>query len=626
MAKKKEHISSKAKTEKVKKSDGSLEDPKYLITYITACKKEAYQASKLRRELQRELWLLFQNKENWSKKKDWQSKVFIPKIFNAIVRASSLVKKAILQTSKLFNMELEDEKVTPIKAEIRDLKRKLAKEAKGVEGAVNEQLSKALESAEERLELLKEQLAEDEKRFKKAIKKSNFARAYGEMIISAMLLGIGVLKRLWIAKKKRLRYENVDVLNIYISPEFMPYEDENPDYLIEYMEMSLAKLRKIATKTNKESKAEIFDMTEVNKVKGGYSKTDEQQKEKQRRGLGQYTRVSKKVGIDVFWGNVVSKDGREMKENQLMMLANEKYLIRKQDNPFDDGKIPYEITVPMVYPHRGISGVSLVESSIRLQYTLNNILNLTVDNLNFIVNKVRTYDPSRLKKPQEIHSVYPGKMIPVNSGTKPAIEEIKTTPLGQDVWRAYEIFCKEIEEANYITEFLTGMPGRKQKTLGEVEIKTAESHGMFDVIARELETNSIKPTLKNSYSLLVQFSDFKGSYEFNVGGLSLLLLMKDQIDKLMNALMIALKFPDQLGSITQIDELWEKLMSIWNLSELYKEREELPEEPPMLPGQVMGQQPGSAPAGVPPGQIEAQAAAEAKQIVAQIPPEEIMRV
>jgi len=128
--------------------------------------------------------------------------------------------------------------------------------------------------------------------------------------------------------------------------------------------------------------------------------------------------------------------------------------------------------------------------------------------------------------------------------------------------------------------------------------------------------------------MLVQFSDFKGSYEFNVGGLSLLLLMKDQIDKLMNALMIALKYPDQLGAITQIDELWEKLMSIWNLSELYKEREELPEQP-MLPGQVTGQPPattGAAPAGVPPEQIEAQAAQDAKQIVSQIPPEQLMRV
>ena len=615
---KNEHISSKADTEKVKESDGSLDDPKYLIGYIKACKNEAYDASKPRRELQRELWLLFQSKEDWSKKKDWQSKAFIPKIFNAIVRAASLVKKAILQTSKLFNMELEDEKVTPIKSMIRELKRDLTKEPG------NEELLKEVKAAEEQLNILEEQLAEDERRFKKALKKSNFARAYGEMITSAMLLGIGVLKRLWNTTKKKLRYENVDILNIYISPEYMPYEDDNPDYLIEYMEMSLAKLRKMAEDTNKEAKEDIFDMTEVDKVKGGYTRTDEQQKEKQRRGLGQFTRVSKKVGILVFWGNVISKDGKEMKENQLMMLANEKYLIRKQDNPFDDGKYPYEITVPMVYPHRGTGGISLVESSVRLQYTLNNILNLTVDNLNFIVNKVKTYDPNRLKKPQEIYSVYPGKMIPVISGVGKVIDEVVSTPLGQDVWKSYEIFSKEIEEANYVTEFLTGMPGRKQKTLGEVEIKTAESHGMFDTIARELELNSIKPTLKNSYSLLVQFSDFKGSYEFNVGGLSLMLLMKDQIDKLMNALMIALKFPDQLGQITQIDELWEKLMSIWNLSELYKEREELPQPSPMLPGQVAGQPPAAA--GVPPEQIEAKARQEAKQIVSQIPPGQIMKM
>lgn len=602
--------------------DGTLDDPLYLIEYIKNCKKEAERASRHRREVQQELWMLYQNKESW-KKKEWQSKVFIPKIFMAIERAAALVKRAILQTSKLFTMEQMDEETAPLNARIRELRSSLADEPKSK--GFQEQIA----NTEKELDLLKEQLAEDEKRYKKELKRSNFVSAYGEMIKSALLLGLGVFKRLWDAEKKKLRFENIDIFNVYISPEYMPFEDENPDYLIEYKEMKLATLRKMAKKTNDAAAdGSVFDMDEIEKIKSDSKKSEEEAKRRLRRGLSQYSPVSKKVGILEFWGTVVSKDGKTMKENQLMMLVNEKHLIRRQDNPFDNGRYPHDLTVPIVYPHRGIAGVSLVESGVRLQYTLNNILNMVVDNLNFVVNKVMTYQPTSLKRPQEIFSVYPGKMIPVSAGGDP-IKEVKLTPLGQDAYKVYETVGNEIQEANAVTEFLMGMPGKKAKTLGEVEIKTAESQGLFDVIARELELNSIKPTLKGGYELLVQFSNFKGEYEFNVGGLSLLLLKKEQIETLMQAIMIAVRTPE-LKQITKIQELWKRLLDIWNFSDVYIEPEDIPveEQAVLMPGQASGA-PGAAPAGEQPTPeqiraIDQQAAAQARGVVAKMSPEEIM--
>jgi len=653
MAKKKDEVSGtfKARQEALPKSDdekdseddGSLEDDKYLIEYIKNCKKEGEQASKDIREVQRELWLLFQNKEDWSKKKKWQSKIFIPKIFMAVIRAAALVKRAILQTSKLFSMKIKDEDISPLRAEIKQMKKKLAKEAKNTpEGAQATQertqgrkaLEGILEASEERLESKEEQRDEDDRRFKGELKKSNFSKAYGEMITSAILLGMGDLKTLWDDRKKKLTYENIDILNLYISPDYMPSEDEDPEYLIEYKEMSLAKLRKMAEAVNKAAGDDIFDMDEIEKIKAGHIKTEAAEKERQRRGLSQFGRRSKKVGILEFFGNVESKDGKTEKENQLMVLVNEKHLIRNQPNPMPNGNSPHNLTVPMVYPHRGIAGVSLVSSAVRLQYTENNVLNMVIDNLNFIVNQVRTYDPNLLKKPQDAFSVYPGKMIPVNSGPGKAIDVVETKPLGQDVWKALEVINTETQEAHAITEFITGMTGKRQKTLGEVEIKTAESHGLFDVIARELENNSVRPVLSDSWDLLVAFSKgFKGSYEFNVGGLSLLLLQKDQVDKLMQALAIALKAQPILGPVTDIDNLWQQILSLWNVTDVFKEREEEPEVGVLQPGMPQSGAPQSGqpqlqpgqPQGPAPEQVEMQAAQDARQFVAQMPPEEIMR-
>lgn len=602
----------KSKTKKdVETIDNSLDDKKYLIKYILSCKKEAEQASKQRRAVQRELWLLYQNKEDWSKKKEWQSKIFIPKVFMAIERASAMVKRAVLQTSKLFTMEMRDEEVAPIEAEIKRLKLHLVdfegepETQKVIETSISEQQKK--------LDVLKEQMLDDEKRFKKELKKSNFTSAYGEMIKSALLLGLGDMKRLWNDSKKKLRFENIDVLNLYISPDYMPFEDENPDYLVEYKEMSLAKLRRMAKDNN------VFDMDEINNIKADYTKEQNEENSRQRRGLSQYSKVSKNVGILEFWGTVVSEDGKEMKENQLMMLANEKYLIRKQDNPFADGRYPHDLTVPMVYPHRGIAGVSLVESEVRLQYTLNNVMNMVVDNLNFVVNKVMTYQPSALKRPQDIFTIYPGKMIPVNvSGD--VLKEVRLSPLSNDVFKVFDMLGKEMQEASAVTEFLMGMPGKQAKTLGEIEIKTAESQGLFDVIARELEMNSIKPILKGSYGILKQFSDFTGDYGFNVGGLSLLLLKKEQVQTLMQAMMLALKTPE-LRQSTDVAQLWKRLLDIWNLSETYKEPEEQSETGLLLGGKpVQGQE-------ITPDQremIKRQAALKAKEEVSRMSPEAIL--
>lgn len=627
--KKPKKFKDRLKTEQVKvkdsEGDGTLEDPKYLIEYIKNCKKEAERASDGRRKVQRELWQLYQNREDWSKKKEWQSKIFIPKVFMAIERASALVKRAILQTSKLFTMELRDEETAPLNARIRELRAKLA------DGPENKNIQEQIDNTQKKLDLLKEQLAEDEKRFKKELKQSNYVSAYGETIKSGLLLGLCDLKRLFDANKKKLRYENIDILNLYISPDYMPFEDENPDYLIEYKEMSLAKLRKMAKAANKATKdGDVFDMDEIENIKAEQKKVLDKEQRRQRRGLSQYSEVSKKVGILEFWGNVESKDGKTIKENQLMMLVNEKHLVRRQDNPFDDGKYPHDLTMPIVYPHRGSGGVSLVEGEVRMQYTLNNILNMFIDNLNFTVNKVFTYQPTALMRPQEIMSIYPGKMIPVNVAGSP-INEVKMTPLGQDAFKVFEIISTEMQEASAVTEFLMGMPGKKAKTLGEVEIKTAESQGLFDVIARELELNSIKPTLKSSYDLLVQFSDFKGEYEFNVGGLSLLLLKKEQVQTLMQAIVMALKSPE-LRQITDIQELWKRLLDIWNFSDVYREPEDIPEQGALVPGQPPGAAPGvpgAAPvAGRPsPEQIRAinqKAAEDARRTVANMPPEQIM--
>lgn len=563
-----------AKTrKKPEKIAEKIEGDEEIVQYIQSCKKEADDASKDRRAAWKELWSLFQNKQDYKGKEKWQSKVFVPKLWMKVERASAEVKRALLQIEKLFKFVLDDE----------------------------------LELEKEEESKKREEIAKNEKKFKRKIDKSNLANVYAEMSKAAFLLGLGVPKVLWDDEKENVTYEDVNILNLSISPDFKPFQDDRPKYVIEEQEMDLAALKRMAKKVNEGSGSDIYNMGIINTIEEDFKETEKKSKEQIQRGVSQHIPVSKKVLLWQFWGDIIPKEGDDIKENQLIVVANKKHKIRHQDNPFSHKKPPYIFSFPLVYPHRGIAGTSLIEPTAKLQYIFNNILNMFVDNLNFTVNKMYEFNPNNLMSPENVLNVYPGKTIAVNSSEKPALREVVTSPAFRDAIAGLDIVGREIDEGTAVTEFLTGMPGKKPKTLGEVELKTAESRGLFDIIARDLEKNSIKPLLEMSYSLCIQFAKFpanEGEFVFKVGGLSLLLMQKEQTEKIMQILGLALKSP-LLEKMTDIDDLWKKLLGIYNLSDVYTEEQEV--SPETLEG------------------MESQGIKDAKAAVAQFGPEEAMQ-
>ena len=56
-------------------------------TYILNCYQEADDATDHRRDAWRELWNLYQNKQDNSAKMSWQSKTFIPRIYMTVEQA-----------------------------------------------------------------------------------------------------------------------------------------------------------------------------------------------------------------------------------------------------------------------------------------------------------------------------------------------------------------------------------------------------------------------------------------------------------------------------------------------------------------------------------------------------------
>jgi hypothetical protein len=194
--------------------------------------------------------------------------------------------------------------------------------------------------------------------------------------------------------------------------------------------------------------------------------------------------------------------------------------------------------------------------------------------------------------------------------------QIQTKSSLRDVMGFLEILNREMDEGSAVTEFVQGMPGTKAKTLGEVQLKTEKSEGFFDVIARDLENNSLKGLLEMTYDLYSQFDEFpgrEGLFNISVGGISLLLKTQEELQRCQNAIMMALQSP-VLGQMTDLPQLWKKMLGVMNLLDGYKEPE------------PMGMMGGAGEAGAPPPEIMAQAEQAAKRRVASMSEDEIMEL
>lgn len=546
----------------------------YYVEYVEKCWKQHEDAMRDTHKLWKEEWQLYQSKQDWSDKQGWQSKCFIPKTLTTVERAAGEVKRAVFQTEKLFKFQLNDAKE---QEQIQQL------EEASLDLRDAEQLARIqqqIKLIKRRIDVRKRRMQMRERQFKQTLSETNFAGVYSEMMKPCCLLGVGIPKVIWDTGKDGLKFEHVDAMNFAISPDFVPYQKDRAPFMIERMEESLASFRS-RTKKNKNWKKK-----EIKKIEEDAKKLDRFHDARIRKGYGDYTDINKKVELKYFYGDVIDKNEDKVEENMLLVVANGKYLVRKHENPFDHQRQPYIPTIPIVYPHRGTHGTSMVQPIVRIQYAINNIVNMIMDNLNFSVTRMFEYNPDDLMNPSAMNAIYPGKTIPVNTlNGAQAIREVTVSSMKRDILYFYELLERERQEATSITEYNTGLPGKKSKTLGEIELKTAESRGLFDTIGRDLELNSLKPLLEMAYDLCSQFKGWErreGNYTFVVSGLTVMLMQRELSQQIGQILGMALQSPI-LNQMTDVQDLWKQFLATYNLSNVYKDP--MGNQQPLMPEQ-----------------------------------------
>jgi hypothetical protein len=155
-----------------------------------------------------------------------------------------------------------------------------------------------------------------------------------------------------------------------------------------------------------------------------------------------------------------------------------------------------------------------------------------------------------------------------------------------------EALSSEMEKATGVTELLMGSTQTGSKTATEVELKTSQAKGLFNIIAKDLEENSIKPLIKRAARLLDKLgSESIGTeYKYKVGGVSLILDEKRQVEKITSILSLIGKNRNLVEKI-DIEKLINRLLTSLDMEDVIKEETEEPEKiPDQVQGQAQGQQ------------------------------------
>lgn len=578
----------------------------YLVDYVQHCWKEADEAMTDRLDQWRELWRCYQNRQDYSSKLPWQSKLVLPKVWVKVERASAEVRRAMLQTEKLFKLRPNDSRTQGLLGRL-ELRAAVTDDPNEL-GTIRARIQRIRQRS--KLRTMRAEL--DERRFRMDLAETNLSVVYGEVAKVAFLLGLAVPKVGWDYQAGQAVFNSVDPFNIRISPDWMWTQDGPPEYVIERKVVRMSRLREMAERSNAEYGDTYFNLGILDQIGNDYAST-ESADEDARRGLSAHVRESGRVECLLLWGDIPKPDHMGYhRYRRLLTILNRRYVFRDRPNPFEHGRPPYVPTMPLTYPFRGQFGTSLVEPVVPMQYAMNNALNLFVDGLNFTVNKQFQADVTQLLDPRQLYSVYPGKIWQVkpNQNVAPVLREIPMGQMGMDAIRVIEMLSRDMQEATGVTEFLQGLPGRQAKTLGEIEIKTMESRGMFDIVAKEMEHYSLRPLLEMTYDLYSQFKGYpsrRGRYQIAVGGMSLHVAQQQLMESIVMLLGMALKYPP-LAQRTDVDGLWQRLLSVHNLSDCY-ERAESQSSVALTPEQQ--------------AQLRAKAERDAAQVVGQMGPEQM---
>jgi len=205
------------------------------------------------------------------------------------------------------------------------------------------------------------------------------------------------------------------------------------------------------------------------------------------------------IVLDEYRATVASADGRLLADDDLMIVANDKFLLRgPEKNPFWHGK-DWLVFAPMVTGPMSVYGRSYMEDFGSVAKTFNELTNLILDAAKTASMNAFAMVPSMLLNPSQVNTgISPNKIFLLEDGYRPD-EFAKELVLGRLDPQAIQVWTSlksELSEAAGINEIGLGQFAPKGRTSAtEISATSQNSSALVRSIAQTVESRYLNPTL-----------------------------------------------------------------------------------------------------------------------------------
>lgn len=471
----------KKKDEKLRDKDGKFTTSEAahneeVLNTTRSYIRESEDSRTARDKLSRRNWAAYFSRQDWTHKKEGQSKEFSPLTSMGVESVAAFVKRTLTGFGNYFSMDIVNESIM---------------------------------TSQQARDLLKFHL-EDEK--------TDFVGTAVEPGIK-----IALLSSVAIFKVRHEVHDDEFVLKTDVEkPErFFPDPTGRGLYEVHETVKDLHEIVKLA-------KQGIYDKDEVAKVQTDFVEQDKLTEEERQKNHSQPVHnFRKRITLHEVHGTIVNKEGEVIEEGIVATMANKKYLIRKpRKNPRFHKKSPF-VMAPIIKVPGSVWHKALYDDAVRINLYMNELHNLILDGGLAAAHDVKMLRKGDLEDPDQASGGVPaGTTLIVKDDAPPnskVMETVKTGEVPADALNVLNLNQRLFDMASMFNDIKAGVLPQKQVKATEIVEKEQATSQQLDGFARTVE-KAIDKVLRLAWAEIMQFRNNYFDVEHIIGGKAALAL------------------------------------------------------------------------------------------------------
>lgn len=454
-----------------------------LQSYITEAEQSREGGTSHRDDVWDHNWDVYWGRLAFSGKADWQATEIMPEAQQFVDRWSASIRQALIQPGTTYNVDIPGDEERNLEQPVRKY-----------------------------MDYLLKRCGKNSSRQLVAFP------AVFEATMKTAAISAGSLSVTWKDDEKpgRVAVENVDPREVWMDATGRGL------YRIRRSEIDRNQLEEMAGQKDSDGN-DLFNDNEIELLRAQVN-TEYEQNRESASGQTLSPKSSGRVSITIheFLAVLLDATGKQIKEESLVVMANEQFIIRgPEPNPFWH-KNDWLVYAPLIPIPFSVYGRSYMEVWSGVYIAFNDMTNLILDGTFTSVLNAFAAVPELLEDPTEIQEgFHPNKIFQVAQGNDPK-DFMKEIPLGSlppealSVWNGLK---NELQEGANLNEIGLGQLADKSGTTAtEINRTTQSSSSVIRSVARTIEENLLNPTFNLMFQTGLQHEDFTNKEVIQVLG------------------------------------------------------------------------------------------------------------